>query len=218
LVQLVEQELEVEDQQAESEPTPVLAELGQNSINRSLPAAGNVAINKELLDMMNEEDDEAGGSPSPVVDLATARHLRSFRAAKEITAYRKWALTVPAGASDSEVFSFYKKHSLEFSTICRLARAYLALQASSAATERLFSIGGNTCTGNRFVLGDEIVSSIVFAKGSIDQVCGLDARGNPIVIPTATGLTVGVKGPQPRSTLKRPRSEGGAFEAFVVED
>ena len=49
-----------------------------------------------------------------------------------------------------------------FLNVAKLARKYLAVQASSAASERLFSVGGNTITKKRNRLSGEMAADIIF--------------------------------------------------------
>ena len=53
-----------------------------------------------------------------------------------------------------------------YPTLARLARKYLAIPASSAASERVFLAAGNVVTRKRHKLGDDTVDALVFLDGS----------------------------------------------------
>ena len=53
-----------------------------------------------------------------------------------------------------------------FPTVAKLARKYLAVQASSAASKRLFS-GGNTITKKRNRLSGEMAADIIFLHDTL---------------------------------------------------
>jgi hypothetical protein len=221
LVELVVQEMEKEDARLQAESTATPHCFLPVFVGRSPSATRNAAIDSELMEMIGGETDVTGAVPDdrPAVDFVSLHRLRLARSCDEISRFREQAQLFPVFASSKDVLSFYKERGSAFPTVCRLARAYHAMQASSAATERLFSNGGNTVTGDRFALGDELVSSIVFSHGSIDQVCESDSRGKPVVLPTTTGSAIGSRGPQPRiSSNKRLRNENGAFEVVSLVD
>ena len=50
--------------------------------------------------------------------------------------------------------------------LARLAKKYLSIPASSAASERVFLAAGNVVTKKRNKLGDDTVDALVFLDGS----------------------------------------------------
>ncbi len=65
---------------------------------------------------------------------------------------------------DSKPLLYWKDHRSEFPLLCQLARRYLAVPASSAPVERLFSIAGKTFSKERSRLTDERFEQLMFIK------------------------------------------------------
>lgn len=63
--------------------------------------------------------------------------------------------------------AWWAKAQRVYPHIARLARKYLAVQASSAASERVFSVGGLVITKHRNRLSGERVADIVFLHESM---------------------------------------------------
>ena len=62
--------------------------------------------------------------------------------------------------------SWWCRHQFAYPTLARLAKKYLAIPASSAASERVFLAAGNVVTKERNKLGDDTVDALVFLDGS----------------------------------------------------
>ena len=62
--------------------------------------------------------------------------------------------------------SWWCRHPFAYPTLARLAKKYLAIPASSAASERVFSAAGNAVTKKRSKLQDDPVDALVFSDGS----------------------------------------------------
>ena len=62
--------------------------------------------------------------------------------------------------------SWWCRHQFAYPTLARLAKKYLAIPASSAASERVFLAAGNVVTKKRNKLGDDTVDALVFLDGS----------------------------------------------------
>lgn len=67
-------------------------------------------------------------------------------------------------ALDTECWSFYRTHYLELPKITAIARAYLAIPASSAGSERVFGAARVILSPQRQSLGSSKVSKLVFLK------------------------------------------------------
>jgi len=67
---------------------------------------------------------------------------------------------------DEDPLSWWKKNETRFPYLARLAKKYLAIQASSASPERLFSIAGNLITDRRSSLTPDHVKEIMFLKSN----------------------------------------------------
>ena len=61
---------------------------------------------------------------------------------------------------------WWSRHQFAYPTLARLAKKYLAIPASSAASERVFSSAGNFVTKKRNRLGYDTVDALVFLNGS----------------------------------------------------
>ena len=61
--------------------------------------------------------------------------------------------------------SWWCRHQFAYPTLARLAKTYLAIPASSAASERVFLAAANVETKKRNKLGDETVDALVFLDG-----------------------------------------------------
>uniref|UniRef100_A0AAR2K029 BED-type domain-containing protein n=1 Tax=Pygocentrus nattereri TaxID=42514 RepID=A0AAR2K029_PYGNA len=64
--------------------------------------------------------------------------------------------------SESNPLAWWKLHEINFPRVSRLARKYLCIPATSAASERLFSTGGNIVTCQRSALKPATVNMLVF--------------------------------------------------------
>ena len=68
-------------------------------------------------------------------------------------------------STGEDAFSWWCRHQFEYPTLATLAKKYLAIPASSAASERVFLAAWNvTKKGNK--LGDDTVNALVFLDGS----------------------------------------------------
>jgi hypothetical protein len=72
-------------------------------------------------------------------------------------------------AIDKDPLLWWKHHEFSMPIMGKLARCYLAIPATSASSERVFSIGGLTVSDNRTRLDADIVSDFVVLKGSWDK-------------------------------------------------
>ncbi|CAM9390954.1 unnamed protein product, partial [Laminaria digitata] len=54
-----------------------------------------------------------------------------------------------------------------FPTVTKLARKHLAVQASSTASESLFSVGGSTITKKRTDMSREVEADIMFLHATL---------------------------------------------------
>ena len=63
-----------------------------------------------------------------------------------------------------EVLSWWKRHQSIYPTLARMARDYLAIPATSASSERLFSSGKLLITDNRNSLGEYTIEAVECLK------------------------------------------------------
>ena len=71
----------------------------------------------------------------------------------------------PSLPFDANPLIWWKEHAIDYKYLAPFARAILAIPASSAPSERVFSIAGLTLTSNRGRLDSGVVEDIVFLKG-----------------------------------------------------
>lgn len=91
-------------------------------------------------------------SPSPSVFL-TLRKLRP-----KLSSY----LLVQLADSESSPLTWWKVHEENFPVIGRQAKKYLCIPATSTASERVFSAGGNVVTCQLSLLKSATVNMLVF--------------------------------------------------------
>ncbi|XP_019206021.1 zinc finger BED domain-containing protein 1-like [Oreochromis niloticus] len=80
------------------------------------------------------------------------------RLSSELSSY----VNSPPADSECDPLSWWKVHTVNFPHISRLARKYLCIPATSSASERLFSTGGNVVTCQRSSLKPASVNMLVF--------------------------------------------------------
>jgi hAT family C-terminal dimerisation region len=80
-------------------------------------------------------------------DLFKARGLSDLE-----PEYTKWMKQLPV-RRDTNILKYWTSKEYEFPTIARMARDHLAIPATSAASECVFSVGGDIITKKRNRLG-----------------------------------------------------------------
>ncbi|XP_056136452.1 E3 SUMO-protein ligase ZBED1-like [Lampris incognitus] len=71
-------------------------------------------------------------------------------------------LLTPEADPDTYPLQWWKRHEPNFPRLSNLAKKYLSIPATSALTERVFSVGGGIVTCNRACLKPEVVDRLVF--------------------------------------------------------
>lgn len=71
-------------------------------------------------------------------------------------------LLTPEVDPDTDPLQWWKRHEPNFPRLSNLAKKYLSVPATSAPSERLFSVGGGIVTCNRACLKPEVVDRLVF--------------------------------------------------------
>ena len=125
-----------------------------------------------------EEEEVAAAEPGPV--LKKRRSLSSFfpkktpapsslskadRIRTELATY----LLISEISEDADPLQWWKKHEENFPRICKLARKYLSIPATSAPSERLFSVGGGVVTCHRASLKPDAVDRLVFLAKNLQM-------------------------------------------------
>lgn len=71
-------------------------------------------------------------------------------------------LMTPAIDGEEDPLAWWKVHKINFPRLCKMARKYLCVPATSAPSERLFSAEGNIVTCTRSSLKPAKVDMLVF--------------------------------------------------------
>ena len=89
---------------------------------------------------------------------------------QEVDTYRTMAgLQFNEGNLDvkANILMWWKQHAVRFPYLSRLARRYLAMPATSASVERLFSVAGQVVSAKRARLDPSTVTLLVFLHEAI---------------------------------------------------
>lgn len=76
-------------------------------------------------------------------------------------------LSKPSVPIDSNPLTFWKNHENKYHKLSLLAQKYLAIPASSAAVERLFSVAGKIYRPDRCNLSDKNFETLMFIRGNM---------------------------------------------------
>ena len=144
----------------------------------------------ELKELLLSEGEEIGreatrSATSSIVPLSTEpppkrRNLGSLFKEKEdhdnlpilspaqrINAEMQIYLNRPKLDLEDELLLWWKHHATEFLILAKLVRKYLCVCATSAASERLFSMSGNIVTPRRSCLKPDKVNMLVFLANNL---------------------------------------------------
>jgi len=77
-------------------------------------------------------------------------------------------LRMPSISLEEDVLSWWKANQHLFPTLTQLAKKYLCISATSAPSERLFSVGGNIVTDKRCLLSSEHIRSLICLHDNLD--------------------------------------------------
>ena len=105
---------------------------------------------------------------SPLFDkdeLSDAKLYQSAPAAPETETELERYITQERMPRDTNIYTYWKAKQYDFPIIARIARDYLAIPATSAPSERVFSHGGDVVTKKRNRLTGESIRMIVCLKG-----------------------------------------------------
>uniref|UniRef100_A0A669C519 HAT C-terminal dimerisation domain-containing protein n=1 Tax=Oreochromis niloticus TaxID=8128 RepID=A0A669C519_ORENI len=119
-------------------------ETAQNS--PSAQASGGKA--KKTLGSLFKTSAASSALPLPLEDVVEA----------ELNSY----LLTPVIDGEDDPLAWWKVHNIHFPRLCKMARKYLCVPATSAPSERLFSTGGNIVTCTRSSLKPAKVDMLVF--------------------------------------------------------
>lgn len=74
----------------------------------------------------------------------------------------------PCSSFDFDVLHWWNENKKKYPLLSQLAKLYLAIPASSAPSERLFSGASNTVTDKRSQIGPEVLHGVLFLKSNSD--------------------------------------------------
>ena len=75
-------------------------------------------------------------------------------------------LSSPCSSHDTNILQYWKQQQSTFPCLIKLALQYLAVPASSAPVERLFSIGGKNFRPGHCRLADQTFEHLIFIKSN----------------------------------------------------
>lgn len=76
-------------------------------------------------------------------------------------------LLSPEVYPDNDPLEWWRQHQLNFSRLSHLARKYLAIPATSAPSERVFSVGGGIITCHRACFKPAVVDRLIFLAKNV---------------------------------------------------
>lgn len=141
--------------------TGTAAAEGNKAAAHAFP--GNNDVNSDA-DLSDEETFDPSSPPDAILLLLPSR----IKA--ELKLYNNEAQL----AGDADPLLWWKERALTYPLLSPVARKWLAVPASSAASERLFSRAGLTVTDKRTRLGSELVGTLVFLNAAWPT---LEAKG-----------------------------------------
>lgn len=116
-----------------------------------------------------EEEAQTGPGPAPKKRRSLASFFQkknvpssSLSEADKIRTELETYLLTPEISEDADPLQWWKKHEDNFPRLSKLAKKYLSIPATSAPSERLFSVGGNIVTCHRASLKPDVVDRLVF--------------------------------------------------------
>jgi hypothetical protein len=113
----------------------------------------------ELLGADTDSDDDDGMDVS-----ADTAYILQQRIGSEVKLYK--SLPKLGNTSHDNPLEWWQKHASAYPFLAAVARKWLAVPASSAASERVFSSAGLTVSSKRTSLGTERVATLVFLKAA----------------------------------------------------
>ena len=166
----------------------VTADTTEEAASSSSKAAGRAAVH-----LFPGRDDESDSDLEDVAlgDQETFDDAQDYRLrhvdrdiADELALYKQ-ELQI---GTDADPFAWWRARTAQYPKLSLVARKWLAVPASSAASERLFSSAGLTVRDKRTSLGSELVSSLVFLKSAwpVLEAKGILYRPNARKAPEST--------------------------------
>jgi hypothetical protein len=117
---------------------------------------------KEYEDVMPQLDQTDTPGHLNCMERRIYQNMKRRRVEKEseITRY----LAAPAADIDADVLGWWRFHAGEYPCLARIARDYLAIPATSAPAERVFSGGADLVTKKRGSLSEDSIKTCMSLK------------------------------------------------------
>uniref|UniRef100_A0A3B1J960 HAT C-terminal dimerisation domain-containing protein n=1 Tax=Astyanax mexicanus TaxID=7994 RepID=A0A3B1J960_ASTMX len=122
---------------------------------------------KELIANLMFESKNDEPQPPAKRDKGSMAKDGTTTAESEINDYLSVKLDTTEESGSHQVLQWWKNHRLEFPSLSKLARHVLCIPASSAPSERAFSVCGRILEERRSVLKPSTVSNILFLHGNL---------------------------------------------------
>jgi hypothetical protein len=103
-----------------------------------------------------------GRAPADNLTAVQTQQRNNRTAAEEVGLYRK----EPSILMKADPLQWWKDNEPRFPNLAKLARRVLAIPATSASSERIFSVSGNINSKKRARLDPEIVQDLTYLQGS----------------------------------------------------
>jgi hypothetical protein len=126
-------------------------ETGQGVVAAAPPAVGDNDIYAQFEAEMETHNDNPTAGNDVAVDVACETELKLYNNLPR--------LQIQKGANPLD---WWKSHEVELPTLAAIARSYLAIQATSAPSERIFSAASRLITGLRNNLDPETVTNLMW--------------------------------------------------------
>ncbi|MBF0208903.1 MAG: hAT transposon family protein [Oligoflexia bacterium] len=135
-----------------------------NPSNDPSPEVTFVVPEYDLNDIVSQFFDDIRGTSQDAAQ--TKRTARELEATREIDLYLK-ETCIPR---DSDILAYWNIQRDKFPYLCRLARKYLAIPASSSSSERIFSGAGRIVTVKRTSLSVGSVEMLVYLRENLKNL------------------------------------------------
>ena len=143
-----------------------------------IPAAPAVPVNAPAwLQMVDDDDDDdgennVGGAPDVLVHLID-KEIADFKKERQIEMVEKWDSTdpnTPKAIKYTNPLSWWKTKEPLYPRLAKIARKVLAIPATSAPSERLFSVAGITIANDRARMLPERADKVIMLRENMVRV------------------------------------------------
>ena len=148
------------------------AEIERRSPSKSTSALSSLSSTSDSLDLdiaapLATSEITAGTTRQSLLSLSFDKPRSSATPEDEFTSWMSSTLTL-VDAQNDDILQFWCQNGHLFPTIAAIARDVLAIPASNASVERLFSKSKNIITDKRTRLGMGKIDHLLFLKKNLD--------------------------------------------------